>query len=83
MGRVELQYFCHRNSSAQSMLQNSGLPTFLQEAYIHQLIRNYTTVRGPDILRNVIVSGYVIFYKINTFFMNVLLFIIIDKVFCI
>ena len=29
----------------------------------------YTTVRGPDILRNVAVSGYVKFYQINKFFL--------------
>ena len=31
-------------------------------------ISYYTTFRGPDILRNVIVSGYVAFYQINKFF---------------
>jgi len=35
-----------------------GLQTFLSESH-------FTTVRGPDILRNGIVSGYVIFYEIN------------------
>jgi len=34
----------------------------------------YTTVRGPDILRNVIVSTYVNFYQINKFFGNILFF---------
>jgi len=29
----------------------------------------YTTVRGPDILRNVAVSEYVKFYQINKFFL--------------
>jgi len=33
-----------------------------------------TTVRGPDILRNVIVLGYVTFYRINRFFAKVLFF---------
>jgi len=28
----------------------------------------YTAVRGQDILRNVIVSGYATFYQINKFF---------------
>jgi len=31
----------------------------------------YTTVRGPDIMRNQIASGYVTFYQINKFFVNV------------
>jgi len=34
-----------------------GCQTFSSEGRIS----SYTTVRGPDILRNVIVSGYVIF----------------------
>jgi len=33
-----------------------------------------TTVQGPDILRNVIVSGYVAFYQICKFFVNMLFF---------
>jgi len=40
----------------------------------------YTTVRGPDILRNVIVSGYVTFYQISKFFVNIYFFII-DKMY--
>jgi len=32
------------------------------------------TVRGPNILRNVIFSGYVTFHQINTFFVNILFF---------
>ena len=40
---------------------------------------NYdTTIRGPNILRNVIISGYVIFYQINKCFVN-LYFFVIDK----
>jgi len=35
-------------------------------------INYYTTVRGPDILLNVIVSGYVAFYQINKCFANAL-----------
>jgi len=31
-------------------------------------------VRGPDILHNVIVSGYVTFYQISEFFVNMLFF---------
>ena len=39
-----------------------------------------TTVRGPDILRNVTFSGYATFYQFNTFFVNVLhYFFIIGK----
>jgi len=34
----------------------------------------HTTVRGPDILRGVIVSGYVPFNHTNKFFVNILLF---------
>ena len=34
----------------------------------------YTTVWGPDIYRNVIVSGYVIFYPINKLSVNILFF---------
>jgi len=30
-----------------------------------------TTVRGPDTLRHVIFSGYVTFYQVNTFFVNI------------
>jgi len=33
-----------------------------------------TTDRGPDTLGNVIVSGYVIFYQIIKFFVNILFF---------
>jgi len=33
---------------------------------------HYTTVRGPGILRNRIVSGHVTFYEINKFFVNTL-----------
>jgi len=33
-----------------------------------------TTVHGPDILRNVTVSGYVMFYQIKKFFVNILFF---------
>jgi len=33
-------------------------------------ISYYTTVRGPDILCNVIVSGYAAFHQINNFFVN-------------
>jgi len=35
-------------------------------------------VRGPNILQNVIVSGYVTFYQINKLYVNVSFFII-DK----
>jgi len=48
---------------------SQGLQTSLSQSH-------YTTVRGPDILRNRIVSGYVTFYEINKFFVNALFFII-------
>jgi len=38
-----------------------GIQTFLSEGRVSF----YATVRGPDILRNVIVLGYVTFYQIN------------------
>jgi len=37
-----------------------GLQTFLSDCH-------YTTVRGPDILRIKIVSGYATFYEVNKF----------------
>ena len=40
------------------------LQTFLSEGHTSY----YTTVRGPDMFRNVIVSGCVTFYQINKFF---------------
>jgi len=43
-----------------------GLQTFLSEGHISY----YTTVRGPDILHDVIVSGFVTFYQINEFFLK-------------
>ena len=39
----------------------------------------YTTVRGPDTLRNAVVSGYVTFYKSNASFVNILLFSLLIK----
>jgi len=44
-----------------------GSPNILSE-------NHYRTVWGPDIFRNRIVSGYVTFYKISTFFVNTLFF---------
>jgi len=41
-------------------------PNFLSEGHISY----YTNVRGPDILHNRIVSGYVILYQIRNFFAN-------------
>jgi len=40
-----------------------GLQTFLSKDHISY----YPTVRGPYILRNVIVSGYVAFYQFTNF----------------
>ena len=48
--------------------QFRGLQVFLSEGHISC----YTTVRGPDILCNVIVSGYVAFCQINMFSENIL-----------
>jgi len=39
----------------------------------------YTTARGQDISRDVIVSGYVTFYQINKFFRKYRYFFVIDK----
>jgi len=47
-----------------------GSPNFLPEGHVSY----FTTVRGPDFLRNVIVSGYVAFYLTNKFFVNTLIF---------
>jgi len=41
----------------------------------------YTTVREQDILRNVIVSGYIAFNQINKFFVNIVNIFICDKIF--
>jgi len=45
-----------------------GLQTYLFEGRISY----YTTFRGPDVLRNVIVSGYVT--KSTSFFVHILFF---------
>jgi len=42
--------------------------------FVRGLHKLYTTVRGPDILRNMIVSGYVTFCQINKLFVNILFF---------
>ena len=47
-----------------------GLQSFSSEGHMSL----YTTVWGPDILRNVIVSGYVAFYQINKLSVNILFF---------
>jgi len=49
-----------------------GLQTSLSEGHISY----YTTVRGPDVLCNVIVSKYATFYQINKCFVNILYFAI-------
>jgi len=41
-----------------------------------------TTIRGPDILPNVIVLGYVTFYQISTYFLDILFFHYWQNVFC-
>jgi len=50
---------------AQKILKNNGKDRSLQAFLSGGYISYYTTVRGSDILRNVTVSGYVTFYKIN------------------
>jgi len=45
-----------------------GSPNFLSEGHVIY----YTTVREPDLLRNMIVSGYVTSYQINKCFVNIL-----------
>ena len=53
-----------------------GLQTFLSG----DDIRYYTIVRGQDILRNVIVSGYIAFHQIK-FFVNIVYFSLVTKFF--
>jgi len=57
---------------------DQGSPDFLGEDHISYC----TTVRGTDILRNVIFSGYVSFYQINTFFVNISFFHYLKNVSC-
>ena len=49
---------------------DQGSPKFLGEDHISYC----KTIRGPDILRSVVFSGYVTFYQINRFLENILLF---------
>jgi len=56
------------------MPKSKSLQTLLSEGHIIF----YTTVLGRDILRNVIVSGYVTIYQANIFFVN-MLFFVVDK----
>jgi len=58
---------------------DQGSSIFLGEDHISYC----TIVRGPDILCNVIFSGCVTFYHINTFFANILFFHYWQNVFCI
>ena len=60
--QVMLFYYATNKRS----LKNRDFQTFWSEDHISY----YTTVRGSDILRNVIVSVYVIFYQIKKFFVN-------------
>jgi len=57
-------------STRKMILHVRALQTFLSGGHISY----FTTVRGPDVLRNVIVSGYVTIYQINKFFVNKLFF---------
>jgi len=52
------------------VLQFRGLQTILSEGHMSY----HTAVRGPDILRNVIVSVHVTFYQISKLFVNMLFF---------
>jgi len=57
------------------MLQVSGHQTFLSEGHITY----YRTCRRPNVLRNVVVSGFVAFYQINKFSENILFFLSLTK----
>jgi len=52
------EFYCYCTSSP---LFTHGSPNFLPEDHISY----YTTYRGPGVLLNVIVLGYVTFYHIN------------------
>jgi len=66
-------FYCSRQRTVPKHYRSlrPGSPTFLSEGHISYLI----TFWGPDILRNVIVSGCVTFYQSNNFFANLLFFI--------
>jgi len=68
---------CQRVRDCLSNSYRPGLFKFLGET-----ISYCTTVPRPDILRNVIFSGYITFYQINTFFVNVLFLHYWKNVFC-
>jgi len=59
-----------------SVRLEQGLQTSLTEGNISY----YTTILGPHIMRNVIVSGDVALYQINKFFVNIL-FLLLKKSF--
>jgi len=61
-----------------ALFYSRGLRTFLSEGHIS----SYTTVRGPDIFRNVIVSGYVTFYQVKKFFREYINFSLLTKWLC-
>jgi len=52
-----------------------GLQMFLSEGHLSC----YRTIRGPDILGNVIVLGYVTFYRSNKSFVCIWFFHFINK----
>jgi len=58
--------------SRNAFVYSRGLQTFLSEGHISY----FTTIRGPDILRNVAFSGFVTFCAINKFFWMYSFFII-------
>jgi len=42
-------------------------------------VNYYTKIRRPEIFRNAIASGYVVFCQINKFFVNILFFHYFEK----
>ena len=62
--RDRARRLCSYACGWKSKLYIKSLQTFLTEDHIS----HYTSVRWPDILRNVIISGYVTFYQISKFY---------------
>jgi len=60
--------------STQALLGTRDLQTFMSEGRRSC----YTTVRGPNIIHNVIFSGYVTYHQSNTFLL-IHYFFIVDK----
>ena len=93
---LRMQYqFIRKKQTVHPAVPNSDTfvdaPVTVYPVHIDQVTPNFlgedpisycTTVRGPDILRNVIFSGYVTLYQINTFFVNILFFHYWQNMFC-